>query len=380
MPSQKKMRAIRRRAAGKVSPLSPEPKKPVKKPKTPPSTVDKGKQKRALEREKAGRAPQQKPRNIRAQITKTMRGATAAKKAAAAAKKATVKPPKVKTSGAVKKAVTPIATRGFIRTMLGFGSRVVAPVALAVTGTSLAAPVFRHLFPKTEAWKSTPELKARQKRTTAAIKKMGKKQTPSQQIHGGGAPYVGQQPDPGKSLKDLEKAEKAFRPFELTGSVKVEKTTPKVKKNRFTASGVRLPRDADEPSMEKKKSIPIKSKVPVREAVSTERTTGRIKPRLVHNLGLPYQYLNRHMYEAITRKPDKKSKVSAKRDTSKTPVKTPSLKAPESDLKKDSRKDFAKYNKPGSKLGMKMDDILRGAFSFMGALPKSTAKDKWKNK
>jgi hypothetical protein len=53
---------------------------------------------------------------------------------------------------------------------------------------------------------------------------------------------------------------------------------------------------------------------------------------------------------------------------------------PKSVSREKQRRDFAAYNKPGSKLGMKMDDILRGAFSFMGALPKSTAKDKWKNK
>jgi hypothetical protein len=56
------------------------------------------------------------------------------------------------------------------------------------------------------------------------------------------------------------------------------------------------------------------------------------------------------------------------------------LKAPESDRKKDSRLDFETYNKAGSKLGMKLDDMLRGAFSFMGTLPKSTDEDKWKNK
>jgi len=55
-------------------------------------------------------------------------------------------------------------------------------------------------------------------------------------------------------------------------------------------------------------------------------------------------------------------------------------KAPESTAKKDSRLDFAEYNKAGSKLGMKLDDILRGAFSFLGTLPKSTDEDKWKNK
>jgi len=56
------------------------------------------------------------------------------------------------------------------------------------------------------------------------------------------------------------------------------------------------------------------------------------------------------------------------------------FKAPESTAKKDSRLAFEKYNKTGSKLGMKMDDILRGAFSFMGTLPKSTDEDKWKYK
>jgi hypothetical protein len=56
------------------------------------------------------------------------------------------------------------------------------------------------------------------------------------------------------------------------------------------------------------------------------------------------------------------------------------LKAPLSAMNQDSRLDFAKHNKSGSKLGMKMDDILRGAFSFLGTLPKSTDEDKWKNK
>jgi hypothetical protein len=58
----------------------------------------------------------------------------------------------------------------------------------------------------------------------------------------------------------------------------------------------------------------------------------------------------------------------------------PTPPTPKSVNREKQMRDFAKYNKAGSKIGMKMDDILRGAFSFMGALPKSTAKDKWKNK
>jgi len=118
-----------------------------------------------------------------------------------------------------KKAVVPPVSPNLFRTMIGFGSRVVAPVAAAVTGMSLAAPVFRHLFPESEPWKSTPELKASQKRMNKAIDKMGGKQTPQQQIRGGGY-HTGLQPD----------KTKAVSPLVLTGPVTAAKTTTKDEK------------------------------------------------------------------------------------------------------------------------------------------------------
>ena len=86
MPSLKKMRDIRREqrlAAGKESPLNPRPLKPVKGSKKPLSTMDKGKQKRALERSKVGKVTSPKPTGIR-KVTKATQKIAAAKKAAAA--------------------------------------------------------------------------------------------------------------------------------------------------------------------------------------------------------------------------------------------------------------------------------------------------------
>jgi hypothetical protein len=83
------------------------------------------------------------------------------------------------------------------------------------------------------------------------------------------------------------------------------------------------------------------------------------------------------------RVPDTRAKKTGNRPTTGKSGDGPGpkdFKAPESTAKKDSRLAFEKYNKTGSKLGMKMDDILRGAFSFMGTLPKSTDEDKWKYK
>lgn len=177
MPPRTKMEKIR--GKGKVSPLEPKARK--KEPTTKKKVVAKKKP--------DAKAP--------------------AKKVAKKVAKATA-----------KKTVVPIATRGFIRTMLGFGSRVVAPVALAVGALPLVDPVMSHLFPKSEPWKSTPKLRASQKRMNKAIDKMGGKQTPQQQIHGGGY-FTGLQPD----------KTKAVSPLTLTGDVKV---APEGKKKEST--------------------------------------------------------------------------------------------------------------------------------------------------
>jgi len=112
--------------------------------------------------------------------------------------KPAAKTPKVKTSGAVKKAVTPVATRGLVRSMIGFGVRAVPPVAAGVAGalalTGLVSPIMRRLFPKSEPWKSTPKLRASQKRMNKA---MGYGRDPEMEIHGGGS-LLGLQVDEAK--------------------------------------------------------------------------------------------------------------------------------------------------------------------------------------
>jgi len=363
MPSLKKMRDIRKQqrlAAGKVSPLSPE-KKPVKKPK---KTMTE-KEKRAKVRTEAGRAPQQTVKPKRGGIRKAAKDTQKA-----AAKKAAVKTPKTKTSAKAKVKPPTSKVAGVGRGLLG---RAMGWAAVPYLALESVAPVFRHLFPKTEAWKSTPKLRAAQKRTTAAIEKMGKKQTPSQQIHGGGAPYVGQQTDPGISLRGLKKAKKAVSPLEETGPVTAAKTTPEVKKNKFTASGVKISTAFREPSMEKRHYTPevyIKTR-------TTDTPPKRVKKAKVKTSKskVPVAVVGRHMYETITKKAESEVPTKKAVDSPGPPPPTP-----KSVSREKQRRDFAAYNKPGSKLGMKMDDILRGAFSFMGALPKSTAKDKWKNK
>jgi len=52
---------------------------------------------------------------------------------------------------------------------------------------------------------------------------------------------------------------------------------------------------------------------------------------------------------------------------------------PKSAMRESQIRDFKKYNK-SNLLGRSIDDALRGFFSFMGTLPKSTDEDKWKNK
>jgi hypothetical protein len=52
---------------------------------------------------------------------------------------------------------------------------------------------------------------------------------------------------------------------------------------------------------------------------------------------------------------------------------------PKSAMRESQIRDFKKYNK-SNLLGRSIDDALRGFFSFMGTLPKSTDKDKWKNR
>jgi hypothetical protein len=151
-----------------------------------------------------------------------------------------------------KKAVVPPVSPNLFRTMIGFGARlatrVAAPVALAVGALHLVDPVMKHVAPKSKPWKSTPKLRASQKRMNKAIDKMGGKQTPQQQIHGGGY-HTGLQPD----------KTKAVSPLILTGPVKTRGLTPEVEENKFTASGVKISTAFREPSMEKWHYTPIKT-------------------------------------------------------------------------------------------------------------------------
>jgi hypothetical protein len=190
--------ADRKRPKYKVSPLSPEPKKPGKKPKKPSSTMSEDKQKRVAKRGKS-RAPQQTVKPKRGDIRKAAKDTQKA-----AVKKAAVKTPKTKTSAKAKVKSPTSKVAGVGRGLLG---RAMGWAAVPYLALESVAPVFHHLFPKTEAWKSTPKLKASQRRMDKAG---GYKRSPGTDIHGGGGPYVGQQTD---------KAKKAVSPLEETGPV-----------------------------------------------------------------------------------------------------------------------------------------------------------------
>jgi len=93
-----------------------------------------------------------------------------------------------------KKAVVPPVSTGLIKTIGRIATRVVAPVALAVGALPLVDPVMRRLFPKSKPWKSTPKLRASQKRMNKA---MGYGRDPEMEIHGGGS-LLGLQVDEAK--------------------------------------------------------------------------------------------------------------------------------------------------------------------------------------
>ena len=99
MPSLKKMRDIRKQqrlAAGKESPLNPRPLKSVKGGKKPLSTMDKGKQKRALARSKGGKVTPLKPTGIRKAAIETQKTTAARKPPKSVVKKPAAKKPAAK--------------------------------------------------------------------------------------------------------------------------------------------------------------------------------------------------------------------------------------------------------------------------------------------
>jgi len=142
--------------------------------------------------------------------------------AKAPAKRVVKKVAKKVAKATAKKVVVPPVSPNLFRTMIGFGVRAIAPVAAAVTGTSLAAPAFRHLFPETDPATLSKKTERIQKLMVSAEER--KKQTAQQRtgtgvrIHGGGLPYVGQQPVKAvtESTFDLVKADKE----ETTSTVK----------------------------------------------------------------------------------------------------------------------------------------------------------------
>jgi hypothetical protein len=78
------------------------------------------------------------------------------------------------------------------------------------------------------------------------------------------------------------------------------------------------------------------------------------------------------------RVPDTRAKKTGNRPTTGESGDGPGP-TPKSAMRKSQIRDFKKYNK-SNLLGRSIDDALRGFFSFMGTLPKSTDEDKWKNK
>ena len=174
-----------------------------------------------------------KKKKADAKAAKKAADAKAAKKAADA-KTPKAKTPKAKTTvkeTAVKKTPTKVVGTGVgAGRLIGVASRLAGWAGLAYGALHLVDPVMKHLFPKSKPRMLTPELKASQERLSKAIKNTGKKQSPSQLIHGGGFPFTGQQTYLGKSLRDLKKAEEAVSPLKLTGPVKAAKTTSKLKR------------------------------------------------------------------------------------------------------------------------------------------------------
>jgi hypothetical protein len=255
------MKKILDKRKGKVSPLEPGDKTPKRKRTGVRATAKKAQETAAAKKKAAAKKSLTSQQRLdKAYVDKygdkdkpKVKKDKASPKKTSAAKKAAKK---------VSKAKVPVAGVGVGMRVLGALTGVGAYAAGAYSVLNLVDPVMRHLFPKSEPRKSTPELRASQKRMNKAINKMGGKQTPQQRIYGGGY-HTGLQP----------KKEKAVSPLTLTGNVEVAPEGKK-KESLLGKTKQRLPKDtAGIPNMDVDTEGTLS-----RYPSALEKTTKKLKP------------------------------------------------------------------------------------------------------
>jgi len=327
MPSLEKMRAIRkqqRARAGKVSPLEPKAKK--------------------------GRS-KSKRTGIRDTAKKTQEAT--AKKKAADAKTPKAKTPKAKTTVKEKAPIKKGSATSNIKKGFGFG-----PVGVALTAAGLTVGVIKTMTGPGGPWHK-PGRVEKQKPFTIYSNEFapsGPRDTVGRQVAKEEATDISYAPKPNpknvykKPKGPLGRQEDAGKSLKMLAEEKAAKTR-----------GVTKP-----------KSKPAS----VKEAPAA-------------NKGVREDYDDwNYVKKAVTQRPPPMGAPEIIKDTrAKNPLAPPVTgtsgdgpePTPKSAMRESQIRDFKKYNK-SNLLGRSIDDALRGFFSFMGTLPKSTDEDKWKNK
>jgi len=262
MPPRSKMKKILDKRKGKVSPLEPGDKTPKRKRTGIRVTAKKAQETAAAKKKAAAKKPLTSQQRLdKAYVDKygdkdkpKVKKDKASPKKTSAAKKAAKK---------VSKAKVPGTGVGAGMRVLGALTGVGAYAAGAYSALNLVDPVMRHLFPKSEPRKSTPELRASQKRMNKA---MGSGRDPEIEIHGGGSP-LGLQ---------VDEAKKAVSPLTLTGAVKV---APKDKKEK-NLLGRNKPRPFKDTAGIPNMDVDTEGTLS-RYPSALEKTTKKLKPEVV---------------------------------------------------------------------------------------------------
>jgi len=295
----------------------------------------------------------EKKKKADAKAAKKAADAKAAKRAAAA-KKPPASKTVVKKTPPKSKAPAPNVKGPGVLGMSATAARAIPYIGAAGVAafgiTKAVAPVFRHLFPKSEPWKLTPKLEASQRRMNKAMRGP---QGPWSDIMGG---IGSKNPNLGKQKVPSEEA--------VYPSYEPDPVTRPPAKKKLGQNKPRLSRGEN-----------LRGIAPAPASVEKTVVTRAKK----------------EVYTAPLRIPSKLPKIVSGGPVPPKPkavALVPGVKAasgdgpgptPKSSMRESQIRDFKKYNK-SNLLGRSIDDALRGFFSFMGTLPKSTDKDKWKNR